>query len=264
MNRKQRRVLAHANRKASVQTVVSEEAPDTVQQPTSPNTEVSDAQLDANRRNAQLSTGPTTPEGKAKVGRNAIKHNLTGNQLLIPTADAPRYEALVADYQKEFQPVGPEETYLLQSIIDIRWRLAGIPALESALLDLAKTSLIELVPAMAANPPMIFDMQARIHREKEFRNLHLQEQRLVRRRESEMKELRALQAARKAAEAQKEEMKAKEMGQTATAPAQNGFVFSTAQIIEHVVTLSPEAQQDFLMDVLTSIKPLAKTMEAAA
>jgi hypothetical protein len=43
-------------------------------------------------------------------------------------------------------------------------------------------------------------MQARIHLQKDLRNLHLQENRLVRRREREMKELRELQATRKAAE----------------------------------------------------------------
>jgi len=36
----------------------------------------SQKQIDANRRNAERSTGPRTPEGKAIVKNNALKHGL--------------------------------------------------------------------------------------------------------------------------------------------------------------------------------------------
>jgi hypothetical protein len=38
---------------------------------------ISDARLEANRANAQLSTGPTSAEGKSTSSRNAIKHGLS-------------------------------------------------------------------------------------------------------------------------------------------------------------------------------------------
>jgi hypothetical protein len=40
-------------------------------------------QIEANRRNAQHSTGPTTLEGKDKSSQNAIKHGLFSNVPLI-------------------------------------------------------------------------------------------------------------------------------------------------------------------------------------
>jgi hypothetical protein len=43
--------------------------------------QVSDARLAANRANAQHSTGPTTPEGKAKSSHNAVKTGLTGRTI---------------------------------------------------------------------------------------------------------------------------------------------------------------------------------------
>ena len=45
--------------------------------------ELSEARLAANRENAQKSTGPKTPEGKAKSSLNAVKCGLTGNTVLF-------------------------------------------------------------------------------------------------------------------------------------------------------------------------------------
>ena len=39
----------------------------------------------ANRKNAQKSTGPRTPEGKAKSARTAIKHGILAQAIRPPT-----------------------------------------------------------------------------------------------------------------------------------------------------------------------------------
>ena len=41
-------------------------------------------QNEANRRNAQLSTGPKTTNGKARASRNALTHGLFATDLLLP------------------------------------------------------------------------------------------------------------------------------------------------------------------------------------
>ena len=63
------------------------------------------AQVNANRINAQRSTGPKTVEGKEAARRNALKHGLTGGGVVIPGEDeqevtiraAALKEQLVAD-----------------------------------------------------------------------------------------------------------------------------------------------------------------------
>jgi hypothetical protein len=89
----------------------------------------------------------------------------------------------------------------VQSIADIRWRLNRIPSLEMALLAIGRNELAAQDESYNRNDlTPILEMQIRRAYEKDFRNLHLQESRLARRREKEMAELRALQAERKAQE----------------------------------------------------------------
>jgi hypothetical protein len=53
----------------------------------------SDAQIRANQANAQLSTGPRSPEGKERVSQNARRHGL--NSHVILPEDQPEFDALV-------------------------------------------------------------------------------------------------------------------------------------------------------------------------
>src|SRR5436305_10503401 len=92
-------------------------------------TATSEAQLAANRGNSRLSTGPKTPEGKAKSSLNAVKSALTGRTVLLPTDDALAYQNHIRNYFEELQPVGFREWSLVQALADTTWRLDRIPAL---------------------------------------------------------------------------------------------------------------------------------------
>jgi hypothetical protein len=71
-----------------------------------------EAQIEANRRNAAKSTGPRTPEGKARVRRNATRHGLCSGIALM-AEEGPEFEAdfklLLEDLRIEHQPNGPTE-----------------------------------------------------------------------------------------------------------------------------------------------------------
>jgi hypothetical protein len=157
----------------------------------------SEAQLTANRANAQFSTGPITAAGKRKSSANALTTGLTGRTVLLPTEDAARYHAHLQNYEAHFQPATPEEQALVQSLADTSWRLARIPGLE---MNIYAQGHIEFADEFAeqdeAIRPALIEAHTYLAYEKQIRNLNLQEARLVRRREKETTELRRLQQER--------------------------------------------------------------------
>ncbi|MGA2738055.1 MAG: hypothetical protein ABSG65_11470 [Bryobacteraceae bacterium] len=53
---------------------------------------ICDKQHEANQQNAQQSTGPKTPEGKAAVPLNALKYGLRARDLLLPRDDPEEWQ----------------------------------------------------------------------------------------------------------------------------------------------------------------------------
>jgi hypothetical protein len=86
----------------------------------------SNLQLEANRKNAQSSTGPTSAEGKLRSSLNATRHGFTGQKVFIHPDEKEAYEAHVKSYLEEFDPLTGEERELLQQYTDHRWTLQQI------------------------------------------------------------------------------------------------------------------------------------------
>jgi hypothetical protein len=81
--------------------------------------EVSTRKIEANRKNAQYSTGPKTPEGKAKSSQNSVIHGIFVKQFLngATPVTIEEMKALTAGLREHYQPVGMMEEILLQKII---------------------------------------------------------------------------------------------------------------------------------------------------
>src|SRR3982751_1591561 len=164
--------------------------------------------LAANRANARRSTGPKTPEGKAKSSLNAVKTGLTGRTVLLPTEDAAQYKAHVKRFQEELQPVGALETAVVQSLADTQWRLNRIPSLESGLLALGRKRCAPDLFAEEKDPAVravlldahVFDTEPRA-----LKNLPRQESRLRRQYAQLIQELERLRAERAAQQEEDEE-----------------------------------------------------------
>jgi hypothetical protein len=96
----------------------------------------SQQQIEANRQNAQKSTGPKTPEGKAAVCRNAFTHGLTAELACINGEDMDEFDATRQSFEDELKPVGPVQALLVQRIVMAAWRLDRIRLLEGGIFQL--------------------------------------------------------------------------------------------------------------------------------
>ncbi len=78
----------------------------------------SDARLEANRANAQLSSGPKTEQGKAISSQNSFKHGLYSTRLVLGGEDPAQLDALKATLFAEHQPANETEALLVQEMAE--------------------------------------------------------------------------------------------------------------------------------------------------
>jgi len=102
-----------------------------------------DRQIEANRTNAQKSTGPKTPEGRAAVRLNGVKHGLTAATLVLPGEKESDFESLLADFESEHQPATPTEEALVRQMAMAQWRLRRLYHVEAAFFNLRLIDLDE-------------------------------------------------------------------------------------------------------------------------
>jgi hypothetical protein len=76
----------------------------------------SQAQIAANRRNAQKSTGPTTEAGRTASKYNAVKHGMTAATSVLPHEDAHSFHQLLLSLMEEHQPGSGIEVTLIETI----------------------------------------------------------------------------------------------------------------------------------------------------
>jgi hypothetical protein len=88
---------------------------------------------EANRRNALKSTGPKTPEGKAAVRLNALRHGLQSEEILLPGEDKEALRELGEHLRDELQPVGELDNLLVDRIIASYWRLLRLGRVEAGI-----------------------------------------------------------------------------------------------------------------------------------
>jgi hypothetical protein len=89
------------------------------------------AQIDANRGNAQRSTGPRTEAGKAAVSQNAIKYGLFCRNLLLRKEDPAALEILRKSVFDRVRPADPFEVLYAERIVVAAWKLQRALAAES-------------------------------------------------------------------------------------------------------------------------------------
>jgi len=82
---------------------------------------LSPAKLAANQANAQLSTGATSPEGKAIVSQNATKHGLTGKFKVLACESQAEFDQLLAGFLRSESPAGQDEIEMVHQMAEAFW-----------------------------------------------------------------------------------------------------------------------------------------------
>ena len=86
---------------------------------------------ESNRRNAQLSTGPRTTEGKRRSSQNAFRHGLYSKQLVTPDECAAELDELRATLRREHAPASTTEEILVDDLAQHFWRLRRFREMEA-------------------------------------------------------------------------------------------------------------------------------------
>ena len=89
---------------------------------------------ESNRENGKHSTGPKSPEGKAKVSANALKTGFFSSVERLNPADSTSYQDAVEDMRMGLHPEGPVEEQLIRELAMFRARLMRLEAAEYALI----------------------------------------------------------------------------------------------------------------------------------
>ena len=99
-------------------------------------------QIAANRRNAQLSTGPKTEEGKSRSRRNAVRHGLTAETVIVALESAEDYAAFEMAVTSDYDARTAVERELVLRLASLLWRLRRATAIESGLFKIQAQHLL--------------------------------------------------------------------------------------------------------------------------
>jgi hypothetical protein len=102
--------------------------------------------IDANRRNAQGSTGPRTTTGKCTSSQNSSKHGLFSRELHFTDKDKPIFEKLRRELAQQLSSETALQRLALDQVIACAWRGKKALRLETQQLD----NMIRL-PAVVQN-----------------------------------------------------------------------------------------------------------------
>jgi hypothetical protein len=100
-------------------------------------------QIEANRRNARLSTGPVTEEGKKRSRQNAVRHGLTAETVITALEDAEDYAAFEMTVTADYDAQTAVERELVLRLASLLWRLRRASAIEAGLFEVQARQLLQ-------------------------------------------------------------------------------------------------------------------------
>jgi hypothetical protein len=202
---------------------------------------ISDKQLEANRANAQKSTGPKTEEGKRRSSLNATRHGLTGQVIVLPEENLAAFNHFVAEQTATLKPGDPNETQLAQCWAVLEYRINRANSIEENIYT--KGNIDNLAGNLNLEHPeahnAMCDAETFLRHSKAIGNMSLYVGRLVRQASMILKDLKTLQAERLRNEtaelikAERVQDAFKKKGLVFD-PRENGFVFPLSTLEAYI------------------------------
>jgi hypothetical protein len=93
-------------------------------------------QIEANRNNSLRSTGPKTQLGKGRSRRNAVRHGLTAETIVVALEDLEDYRAFEAAVIVDYDARTAVERELVLRLASLLWRIRRATAIETDLLQI--------------------------------------------------------------------------------------------------------------------------------
>jgi hypothetical protein len=100
-------------------------------------------QIEANRRNARLSTGPVTEEGNRRSRQNALRHGLMAETVIDALEDAEDYAAFEMAVTADYDAKSAVERELVLRLASLLWRLRRATTIESGLFKIRAKHLLQ-------------------------------------------------------------------------------------------------------------------------
>lgn len=161
---------------------------------------ITEAQKAASRANGRKSRGPVTEQGKRNSSRNAVKHGLLGNSLMLDPESRGHFDALNNSLMATFDPQDAAERMHVETVAAARWRLSRLWAVQSAAINHELRRQLPNMTDEDAATRVMLAMRSLDENGNSLRTLSLYEHRFDRQQRDALEALRRLKRERKEGE----------------------------------------------------------------
>src|SRR5215472_8773105 len=116
----------------------------------------SNLQIEANRRNARLSTGPRTAQGRRISSMNALKHGLTAQHVTVFDETEADFRRFHRQLMRVLQPEGAMEAQLAERAVICAWRLRRVYRIETGMFSKARKLWAPTGPTLASDIETVY------------------------------------------------------------------------------------------------------------
>jgi hypothetical protein len=121
----------------------------------------SPAQVKANRANSKLSTGPRTPEGRARSSRNGTSHGLSAADVIVFPGEEQAFADLRTALLQDLRPVGAHQLEVFDQLVYHAWNRRRVRGL---IANMARSLGFDPAASPLADPRVTTEISAEYER----------------------------------------------------------------------------------------------------